>query len=82
MACAGMVWQRSCLHHPMNMTERVSSDDKWRELCAMIAVEADPHRLSELVDQLVKELDARREAIRKEETHGLSRTAQGWSVTK
>jgi hypothetical protein len=59
----------------MNMKERVSSDDKWRRLCEMIAVEADPHRLSDLVNQLVKELDARREAIRKDETQGFSRTA-------
>jgi hypothetical protein len=67
---ACMVWQRSCLNHSMNTTEKVSSDDKWRKLCEMIAVEADPHRLSELVNQLVKELDARREAIRREETQG------------
>jgi len=51
----------------MRMTEKMSADDKWRKLCEMIAVEADPQGLSDLVNQLVKELDARREAIRKEE---------------
>ncbi len=51
----------------MNMMEKGSSDDKWRKLCEMIAVEGDPHRLSDLVNQLVKELDVRREAIRREE---------------
>jgi ribosomal protein L12E/L44/L45/RPP1/RPP2 len=54
----------------MHMAEKTSSDDKWRKLCEMISVEADPHRLSELVNQLVKELDARREAIRQEENKG------------
>ena len=67
----------------MKMTERVTSDDKWRKLCEMIAVEADPHRLSELVNQLVKELDARREAIRQEEAQRLSRgTASGGGASE
>jgi hypothetical protein len=65
----------------MNITERVSSGEKWRRLCEMIAVEADPHRLSDLVNQLVKELDARRETIRQEETQGFSRStvSGGWT---
>jgi hypothetical protein len=54
----------------MHMTEKMSADDKWRKLCELIAVEADPHRLSDLVDQLVKEFDARREAISREQTQG------------
>jgi hypothetical protein len=65
----------------MNMTERLSPDDKWRRLCEMIAVEADPHRLSDLVNQLVKEFDARREAIREEEAQPSSRgtASGGWT---
>jgi hypothetical protein len=39
-------------------------DNRWRKLCEMVAAESDPHRLSQLLDQLLNELDDRREAIR------------------
>jgi len=43
-------------------------DEKsWRRLCQQVAAEPEPQRLSELVDQLLKELDARREAPRESE---------------
>jgi hypothetical protein len=42
-------------------------EKEWRRLCQLVAAEADPQRLSELVDRLLKELDARREALRESE---------------
>ena len=39
-------------------------DNRWRKLCELVATENDPKRLSQLLDQLLKELDARRDAIR------------------
>jgi hypothetical protein len=42
-------------------------ENEWRRLCKLVAAEPDPQRLSELVDQLLKELDARREALRENE---------------
>jgi len=38
--------------------------EQWRKLCELVAAERDPQRLSELVNQLLKELDSRREALR------------------
>jgi hypothetical protein len=35
-------------------------DNSWRELCRKVADEPDPERLSELVEELIKVLDARR----------------------
>jgi len=37
-------------------------DNRWRKLCELVATENDPKRLSQLLDQLLKELDARRDA--------------------
>jgi hypothetical protein len=52
----------------MNNGEKLSVAEKeWRRLCQLVAAEPDPQRLSELVDQLLKRLDARREAIRESE---------------
>ncbi len=49
----------------MDDHDKVSVDGKrWRRLCELVATESDPQRLSELLNQLVKELDARREALR------------------
>jgi len=42
-------------------------EKEWRRLCQLVAAEGDPQRLSELVDRLLKELDARREALRESE---------------
>jgi hypothetical protein len=39
-------------------------DNRWRKLCELVSTENDPKRLSQLLDQLLKELDARRDAIR------------------
>ena len=33
-------------------------EKEWRQLCAMVAQESDPQRLSELVDQIIVALDA------------------------
>jgi hypothetical protein len=48
----------------MNNRGNLGMDEgQWRKLCALVATEPDPERLSELVDQLLKELDARRETL-------------------
>jgi hypothetical protein len=39
-------------------------EEEWQKLCELIANELDPHRMSQLVDQLIKELDAHRQARR------------------
>jgi len=39
----------------------------WRKLCAMVAEERDPERLSRLVEQLIQALDARREELDRNE---------------
>ena len=46
----------------MTMEER-----EWRQLCAMVAEESDPQRLSELVDQIIVALDAQELRNRKDE---------------
>ena len=52
----------------MNNREKLNNGDKeWRRLCQLVAVEPDPQRLSELLDQLLKQLDARRETQRESE---------------
>ena len=52
----------------MNNREKSSVDEReWRKLCDLIAAEPDPQRISELLDLLLKELDARRQEIREEE---------------
>ena len=43
------------------------NEKEWRKLCDMIAAEPDPQRISQLVDQLLKELDARRQEINDKE---------------
>ena len=40
-------------------------ESEWRNLCKKVADEPDPQRLSELVDQLIKVLDARRQKNRR-----------------
>jgi hypothetical protein len=44
--------------------KEMEKDQEWRKLCELVAHEQDPRRLSALVDQLVKMLDARRQALR------------------
>lgn len=41
-----------------------TEEKDWRKLCESIQDEQDPQRLSELVDQLLKALDDRREELR------------------
>jgi hypothetical protein len=50
-----------------NQDNRTVDEKEWRRLCDLIASEPDPQRLSELVDQLLSELDARRKEIREKE---------------
>jgi hypothetical protein len=51
----------------MTNPEDLSIDEKWRRVCELVARESDPQRLSMLVDQLLRELDARRQALREQE---------------
>ena len=48
----------------MTIHNESEKDQDWRKLCELVAREQDPHRLSELVDQLIKKLDARRRELR------------------
>jgi hypothetical protein len=52
----------------MNNRENESVDEKeWQRLCALVAAERDPGRLSQLLTQLLNELDARRKKIQEKE---------------
>jgi hypothetical protein len=49
----------------MMMNNESEKDDKeWLKLCELVAHEQDPQRLSDLVGQLIKKLDARRRELR------------------
>jgi hypothetical protein len=49
----------------MNNTTESSVDEKeWRKLCTLVSDEKDPEKLSQLVEQLLKELDGRRQTLR------------------
>jgi hypothetical protein len=37
----------------------------WRKLCALVAMESDPQRLSELVDEIIKALDSRKQELQR-----------------
>jgi len=52
-------------------------DREWRQLCQLAAKEHDPVRLSEIVDKLLRALDARRQALQnsEEERSSASRPA-------
>jgi hypothetical protein len=54
-----MVWHGSCLTDGMSIQET-----EWEKLCKLVADERNPQRLSELVDQLIEALDARRDVLR------------------
>jgi methylphosphotriester-DNA--protein-cysteine methyltransferase len=47
------------------MIKKKEKEKEWRRLCKLVADESDPRRLSELVDQLIEKLDARRRALRR-----------------
>jgi hypothetical protein len=57
----------------------MTNEEEWRKLCNLVADEPDPKRLSELVDQLIEKLDARRQALRrgKQQGHPASGRAEG-----
>jgi len=38
--------------------------ERWQELCFLVTEERDPHRVSELVAELLKELQKREERLR------------------
>lgn len=38
-------------------------DEEWRQLCDRVSKESDPQRLSKLLDQFIKKLDVRRQAL-------------------
>jgi hypothetical protein len=60
----------------MNIRENFVVDDKeWRRLCELVTTEPDPERLSELVDELRKELDFRGKALRESEKASSSSAA-------
>jgi len=42
---------------------KTTNDQEWRDLCKLIAVEQDPQRLSQLVDNLIKAMDERRDRL-------------------
>jgi len=48
----------------MTIHNESEKDQDWRKLCELVAREQDPQRLSELVEQLIKKLDARRRELR------------------
>lgn len=37
--------------------------EEWEKLCKLVANESDPHKLSELLDRLIRALDARKRAL-------------------
>jgi hypothetical protein len=41
----------------------ITDEKDWRKLCALVAEESNPQRLSELIDQLIKALNARRREL-------------------
>jgi hypothetical protein len=45
------------------MTTKSEEDQEWRELCALISREKDPQRLSQLVDNLIKAMDERKQRL-------------------
>jgi len=52
--------------HVLAFSYEMMTDEKdWRKLCAMVAEESNPQRLSELIDQLIKALHVRRHELQK-----------------
>jgi hypothetical protein len=48
----------------MTINNESEKEQHWRKLCELVAQEQNPQRLSELLDQLIKTLDARRRELR------------------
>lgn len=42
----------------------IKKEEEWSKLCELVANEPDPQRVSELVDQLIEQLDAHKQALR------------------
>jgi hypothetical protein len=62
--CYVPFWFGNALALDSSMTFRKKErEEEWRKLCELVADEPDPQRLSELVDQLIEKLDARRQAL-------------------
>ena len=51
----------------MTINDETEKDQDWHKLCELVAREQSPQRLSELLDQLIKKLDARRQELRNSE---------------
>jgi hypothetical protein len=49
-------------------------DQEWRKLCKLVVDETDPSRLSKLLDELIKALDARKRDLH---TRGPQPTPEG-----
>jgi hypothetical protein len=41
----------------------ITDEKDWRKLCALVTEEHNPQRLSELIDQLIKALNVRRQQL-------------------
>jgi hypothetical protein len=39
------------------------NDEKWKALCAQAAVEQDPHKLSQLINEIIRLIDLRKQHI-------------------
>jgi hypothetical protein len=56
--------------HVLALLNAMTLDEKdWRQLCARAAVESDPNRLLEIIDQLIVALDERRDKMRQQGQH-------------
>jgi len=62
-----------------NRDKLTVEENEWRKLCRLIANEPDSQRLSELVFELIKVLDARKQALNEDEkgANDVSKTAPG-----
>jgi hypothetical protein len=50
----------------MTVNEQLNAvEQDWRRLAQLVAAESDPQRLSELVEQLITALDARKQDLRR-----------------
>ena len=52
-------------------------ETEWQKLCERVSKESDPHRLSQLLDQLLEKLDARRKALHASGQKSLRASGEG-----
>ena len=58
-----MIWQAYCLTVVMtNNGQQIFDEKEWRRVCDLIIAESNPQRMSELLELLLKELEARRKS--------------------